>query len=155
MEAVILVGIQASGSSTFYAQRFADTHVRISRDLLGTRARERQLLEECLGGATVRGGQHQRAGGGARAIHRAGAGGGDRVADGSARIRAQPSHATGWREGRAVIPIPGIWHLQSELRMEEGFDALYVDDAYPRQRVRRRAPHRGYPRRRNEHHRPS
>jgi predicted kinase len=31
MEAVILVGIQASGKSTFYAQRFFDTHVRISR----------------------------------------------------------------------------------------------------------------------------
>jgi len=48
MEAVILVGIQAAGKSTFYKQRFFATHVRISLDLLRTRHRERSLLEWCL-----------------------------------------------------------------------------------------------------------
>ena len=48
MEAVILVGIQASGKSTFYQQRFFDTHVRISRDVLKTKNRERVLLQACL-----------------------------------------------------------------------------------------------------------
>jgi predicted kinase len=48
MEAVLLIGIQAAGKSTFFAQRFAATHVRISRDLLRTRRREEVLLDACL-----------------------------------------------------------------------------------------------------------
>ena len=48
MEAVLLVGIQAAGKSTFYKERFFATHVRISLDLLRTRHRERSLLEWCL-----------------------------------------------------------------------------------------------------------
>jgi hypothetical protein len=48
MEAVILVGIQAAGKSTFYRERFA-THVRVSLDLLRTRHREHSLLAWCLG----------------------------------------------------------------------------------------------------------
>ena len=50
MEAVIFIGIQASGKSTFYRERFFDTHVRISLDMLRTRHRERLLLEACLRG---------------------------------------------------------------------------------------------------------
>lgn len=48
MEAVLLVGIQGSGKSTFYRERFFDTHVRISLDMLKTRHRERILLHACL-----------------------------------------------------------------------------------------------------------
>ena len=48
MEAVILVGIQASGKTTLYADRFLETHVRISLDLLRTRHREQRFLEACL-----------------------------------------------------------------------------------------------------------
>lgn len=48
MEAIILVGIQGSGKTTFYRQRFADTHVRISLDMVKTRHRERKLIETCL-----------------------------------------------------------------------------------------------------------
>ncbi len=48
MEAVILVGIQAAGKSTFYRERFFQTHLRISLDLLRTRHRERALLAWCL-----------------------------------------------------------------------------------------------------------
>lgn len=47
-QAVIFIGIQAAGKSTFYAQRFADTHVRINLDMLRTRIRERILFEACL-----------------------------------------------------------------------------------------------------------
>ncbi len=49
MEAVILIGIQGSGKSTFYRERFFDTHIRISLDLLKTRHREQMLLQACLG----------------------------------------------------------------------------------------------------------
>jgi predicted kinase len=48
MEAVVFVGLQASGKSSFYKERFFATHVRISLDLLRTRNRERRLLTVCL-----------------------------------------------------------------------------------------------------------
>jgi len=48
MQAILLVGIQGSGKSTFYRERFFDTHVRISLDLLRTRHREQALLRFCL-----------------------------------------------------------------------------------------------------------
>ena len=48
MEAVVLIGLQASGKSSFYKERFFSTHVRISLDLLRTRNRERRLMAACL-----------------------------------------------------------------------------------------------------------
>src|ERR671926_345106 len=48
MEAVIFIGVQASGKSSFYKERFFRTHVRISLDMLRTRHRERLLLGACL-----------------------------------------------------------------------------------------------------------
>ena len=48
MEAIILIGLQASGKSTFCAQRYFDSHVRINLDMLKTRNRERKLLQYCL-----------------------------------------------------------------------------------------------------------
>ena len=48
MEAVLFVGLQASGKSSFFKERFFSTHVRISVDLLRTRHRERRLLAVCL-----------------------------------------------------------------------------------------------------------
>ena len=48
MEAVIFIGIQGSGKSTFYKEKFADTHVRINLDMLRTKNREKILLEACL-----------------------------------------------------------------------------------------------------------
>ncbi|MDR1997210.1 MAG: AAA family ATPase [Candidatus Margulisbacteria bacterium] len=47
MEAIIFIGIQASGKSTFYKENFFNTHVRISNDLLKTKHREELLLEYC------------------------------------------------------------------------------------------------------------
>jgi predicted kinase len=48
MEAVLFVGLQGSGKSSFFKERFFSTHVRISLDLLKTRHREQRLLEVCL-----------------------------------------------------------------------------------------------------------
>ncbi len=48
MQAVVLCGIQGAGKTTFFWERFGATHVRISRDLLRTPARERRFLELCL-----------------------------------------------------------------------------------------------------------
>ena len=48
MEAVIFIGVQGSGKSTFYARYFADTHLRLSRDVLGTSARLDVLFHAAL-----------------------------------------------------------------------------------------------------------
>jgi predicted kinase len=48
MEAVIFVGVQGAGKSTFYRERFSDTHIRINLDMLKTRRREQLILEACL-----------------------------------------------------------------------------------------------------------
>jgi predicted kinase len=48
MEAVIFIGIQGSGKSTFYEQYFASTHARLNLDTLKTRHQENLLLQKCL-----------------------------------------------------------------------------------------------------------
>jgi predicted kinase len=48
MQAVIFCGIQASGKSRFYAERFAGSHVRVNLDTLKSRKVESTLIEECL-----------------------------------------------------------------------------------------------------------
>lgn len=47
MEAVIFIGIQASGKSTFYKERFFKSHIRISLDMLRTRNKENIILDAC------------------------------------------------------------------------------------------------------------
>lgn len=50
MELIIFTGLQASGKSTFYRQRFATTHELISKDLLHKHKgrRQAQLIEAAL-----------------------------------------------------------------------------------------------------------
>ena len=48
MEAVILIGIQGAGKSTFCRERLFHTHVRINLDMLQSRHRETILLTACL-----------------------------------------------------------------------------------------------------------
>ena len=50
MEAVLFIGIPASGKSAFFKERFFDTHVRINLDMLKTRRRESLILRACLEG---------------------------------------------------------------------------------------------------------
>ena len=44
----MLCGVQASGKTTLYRDRFLETHARVSLDLLRTRAREAAFLRTCL-----------------------------------------------------------------------------------------------------------
>jgi predicted kinase len=48
MEAVVLCGVQGSGKTTLYRDRFLATHVRVAMDLLRTRAREDAFVRLCL-----------------------------------------------------------------------------------------------------------
>lgn len=45
---MIFIGIQGSGKSAFFKTEFADTHVRINRDMLNIRAGEVRFFELCL-----------------------------------------------------------------------------------------------------------
>jgi predicted kinase len=48
MEAILLIGLQASGKSTFYRERFFTTHVHVSLDVLKTRHRENRFIALCV-----------------------------------------------------------------------------------------------------------
>lgn len=48
MEAVLFVGIQAAGKTTFYREQFFHTHIRLSLDMLRTRHREAILVRACI-----------------------------------------------------------------------------------------------------------
>lgn len=50
MESVVFVGIQGTGKSTFFRERYFRTHVRINLDMLKTRNREDLLLRACIEG---------------------------------------------------------------------------------------------------------
>lgn len=130
MEAVILIGLQGSGKSTFYERRFASTHLRISRDIAGTPAREQRLLEECIArkldfvvdntNATI---ENRK-----RFI----------AAAKSASYRVIGYYFTtdikeclarnALRTGKAKVPVPGIYRARKLMQpptLAEGFDELY------------------------------
>lgn len=48
MEVVILIGIQASGKSTFYKRNFFKSHMHINLDMLKTRNRENIFIDACI-----------------------------------------------------------------------------------------------------------
>lgn len=48
MEAVVLCGVQGSGKTTLYRDRFLATHVRVSLDVLRSREREAAFVRLCL-----------------------------------------------------------------------------------------------------------
>jgi predicted kinase len=52
MEMVLFVGIQATGKSSFYLERFFRSHVRINLDMLKTHHREDLLVKACMEGRT-------------------------------------------------------------------------------------------------------
>lgn len=130
MEAVIFVGIQASGKSTFYRERFFDTHVRISLDMLNTRYREQLILRACIDAKQpfVVDNTNPSAEERTRYIEPARAAG-FRVV--GYYFRSQPEQAltlNNRRIGKARIPEKGILGTYKRLRtptVEEGFDLLY------------------------------
>ncbi|MEM7538151.1 MAG: AAA family ATPase [Chloroflexota bacterium] len=48
MQAIIFIGLQATGKSTFYQSNFFHSHIRINLDMLRTRHREKLLFQCCL-----------------------------------------------------------------------------------------------------------
>jgi hypothetical protein len=48
LQAIIFKGLQEGGKTTFYAERFLKTHLRISLDMLKTRNKKGLLSQTCL-----------------------------------------------------------------------------------------------------------
>lgn len=130
MEAILLIGIQGAGKSTFYCRCFFHTHVRLSLDLLKTRHRERTLLEACLGTRQplVVDNTNVTAAGRARYILPAKAAG-FRVTGYFFEPDPQGSlQRNNRREGKRKVPPAALFGTLKRLerpRMEEGFDVLY------------------------------
>lgn len=47
-QAVVFIGLQGSGKTTYFNAHFAATHEHVSRDVLGTAEREAAFLRECI-----------------------------------------------------------------------------------------------------------
>lgn len=131
MEAVIFVGIQASGKSSFYRERFFNTHLRINLDMLKTRHREQLLLHACIEAKQpfVVDNTNPFVEERAKYIELARSSG-FRVV--GYYFRSQPKEAlarNNQRMGKARVPDKGILGTYKRLRVpttEEGFDELYL-----------------------------
>ena len=129
-EAVLFVGVQASGKSTFYKERLFDTHVRVSLDLVGDRKREALLIQACLAArqAFVVDNTNVLASQRAPYIPAARAAG-FRVVGYyfQTELRAALGRNRA-RTGKAVIPVGGVIGTYKRLQpptLAEGFEALY------------------------------
>jgi predicted kinase len=130
MEAILLIGIQGAGKSTFYQQRFYGTHIRISLDMLKTLYREQVFLSACIltkqpfvvDNTNVLASEREKFIGPARDA-------GFRVVGYFFPVPVK--HAIGRnqkRQGKKKIPVQAILGTQKRLqppRREEGFDGLY------------------------------
>jgi len=130
-EAVIFTGVQAAGKSTFYRERFFETHIRINMDMLKTRRRETLLLEACLAARQpfVVDNTNVLAAERARYIAPARAAG---FTVTGYLFRATTRELIARNRGRGdkpPIPVPGLlgtYKRLEEPRWSEGFDALFV-----------------------------
>ena len=50
MKGIVFIGIQASGKSSFFLERFYHKYMRINLDMLKTRHREKMIFDACLKG---------------------------------------------------------------------------------------------------------
>jgi predicted kinase len=137
MEAVIFAGVQGSGKTTFYRERFFDTHVRISLDMLRTRHREQLLLAACLAAqqAFVIDNTNPLPGDRARYIGPARQAGFRVVAYFFESSLGDAIRRNKERSGKQRIPIPAIAGTLRKMRAptaEEGFDEVYTVTIAPK-----------------------
>ena len=131
MQAVIFSGVQASGKTTFYVERFLSTHVRISMDLMRTRHRERRFLETCLqtGQRFVVDNTNPTASERRRYVESALEAGYEVVGYEFRASAGEALERNSRRAGRAQIPISGLLGTFKRLegmRLEEGYARVLV-----------------------------
>jgi predicted kinase len=130
VEAVVFCGVQGSGKTTLYRERFLDTHVRVSMDLLRSRVREEAFLRTCLetGQRFVVDNTNPTPADRRRYVEPARAAG-FRVIGYLVEVdRSVALARNAGRTGRARIPVAGV--LRTDRRFlrpapEEGFDELW------------------------------
>ncbi len=137
MEAVIFIGIQASGKSTFYQERFADTHLRINLDTLKTRHREDALLAACLRDrlSFVVDNTNVLARERAKYISLAKSAGYQIIGYVFQSSLRDALRRNQQREGKAIIPEPGVrakYYAWQPPHYSEGFDRLFRVRINPR-----------------------
>jgi predicted kinase len=130
MEAVLFIGIQASGKSTFFQQRLFHSHLRLNLDMLKTRHREQLLLRACLEAKQPFVIDNTNATRADRAKYiRAARDAGFSVVGYYFQSKLQDSIArNNQRSGKAVVPIKGILATHRKLELpsfDEGFDQLF------------------------------
>jgi predicted kinase len=131
MQAVIFVGVQGAGKTTFYRERFFQTHIRISLDMLRTRTRESILLQACLAAQQPFVVDNTNVSAAGRAPYIAAAkGAGFRVTGYYFRTELREAiRRNAQREGKQAIPVKGLAGTFKRLEPpmpEEGFHELYV-----------------------------
>jgi predicted kinase len=135
LECVLLVGLPGAGKTTFFRERFAATHVHVSKDLwpnaAGREARQRRLVEASLAGgrSVVVDNTNPTPADRAPIIALAHAHGAAVVGyffDVSTRAAVARNRA---REGRARVPDVAIFTVAKRLVVPsaaEGFDRLFT-----------------------------
>ena len=131
MEALIFIGIQGAGKSTFFRERFFDTHVRINLDMLRTRRREELLVGACLEGgqAFVIDNTNPLPSDRARYIEPARAAGFRAVAYFFETSLQEAMQRNNLRAGKQKIPAPAVAAAFKKLvppSAEEGFTGIYT-----------------------------
>jgi predicted kinase len=129
-EAVVFCGIQGSGKTTFYVERFLTTHIRLSLDMLRTRGRETLLMRACIAAlqSFVVDNTNPTAAERRRYVEAATAA---RFTTVAYFFDVRPRDAIARNErrgGKARIPVKGILGTHKRLeppRREEGFDAVF------------------------------
>ncbi len=130
-EAVIFVGVQGAGKTTFYRERFFETHIRLSLDMLRTRNRLDILLRACLaaGQSLVVDNTNALASERAGYIAAAKAAGFTVVGYYFEAGLREAIARNQKRRDKAPIPVPGVVGTFKRLeppRVEEGFDRIYT-----------------------------
>ena len=131
MEAVLFIGVQGSGKSTFYRERFSGTHVRINLDMLKTRRREQILLAACIEArqSFVVDNTNALESDRARYIPLARAAGFRVIAYFFETALAEAMRRNNQRSGKQKIPAPALAATFRKLqppRWEESFDEIYT-----------------------------
>jgi predicted kinase len=130
MEMILLIGIPGAGKSTFYQERFAETHIHINLDTLKTRRREMALVTACLVGGLpcVVDNTNVSAAERARYIPLARQAGWQVVGYYFLAGLEEAQQRNRQRTGKALVPEKGLrsrWRLLEPPRLDEGFDRLY------------------------------
>ncbi|HSU57157.1 MAG TPA: AAA family ATPase [Candidatus Dormibacteraeota bacterium] len=128
-EAIIFTGLPGSGKTTYFADHFVGTHEYISRDVLGTAAREAALVHECIRNGRSFVVDNTNVTRAARApFIRAAKAAGFQVHGYFFEIPTRTAIGrNNYRKDKKPIPVPAIlrtWKLLEAPSLEEGFDRV-------------------------------